>query len=49
MAKFHDDKIEFHQAQYQAAFDDNKDKAAAHHKGELENYQEMLRLSNGTS
>ena len=46
MAKFHEDKIAFHQKQYQTAFDDNKDKAAAYHKGELENYQKMLALSN---
>jgi len=45
MNKFYTDKIAFHQAQYQAAFDGNKDKAAAHHKKELENYQEMLALS----
>ena len=35
MAKFHEDKIAFHQAQYQAAFDDNKDKAAAHNNSHL--------------
>jgi len=45
MNKFYTDKIAFHQAQYQAAFDGNKDKAAAHHKRELDNYQEMLALS----
>ena len=48
MNNFYTDKIAFHQAQYQAAFDDNKEKAAAHHKGELENYQEMLRMNSGT-
>jgi len=45
MNKFYTDKIAFHQAQYQAAFDGNKDKAAAHHKRELDNYQTMLALS----
>lgn len=45
MNNFYTDKIAFHQAQYQAAFDGNKDKAAAHHKRELDNYQEMLALS----
>ena len=47
MNKFYTDKIAFHQAQYQAAFGINKDKAAAHHKKELENYQEMLRIVKG--
>jgi len=47
MDKFYTDKIAFHQKQYQLAFGINKDKAAAHHKKELENYQEMLRIVKG--
>jgi hypothetical protein len=47
MENFYTDKIAFHQKQYQAAFEDNKDKAAAHHKKELENYKEMLKIAKG--
>jgi hypothetical protein len=47
MNNFYTDKIAFHQKQYQAAFEDNKDKAAAHHKRELENYKEMLKIAKG--
>ena len=47
MDKFYTDKIAFHQKQYQLAFGIMKDKAAAHHKRELENYQTMLKIVKG--
>lgn len=47
MENFYTDKIAFHQKQYQLAFGINKDKAAAHHKKEMENYQEMLKIVKG--
>ncbi|MCJ8293740.1 MAG: hypothetical protein MJK15_04970 [Colwellia sp.] len=47
MENFYTDKIAFHQKQYQLAFDGNKDKAVAHHKKELDNYKEMLKIVKG--
>ena len=39
---FYEKKAEFHHAQWQAALDDNKEKAAAHHMQEYLNYLQMI-------
>ncbi len=40
--KFYEDKAAFHHKQWQAALDDNKEKAAKYHMQEYINYQEMI-------
>jgi len=42
---WYEEKIVFHKKQYQLAHDANKDKAAAHHKAECLNYEEMAKQS----
>lgn len=43
MIIWYEEKIAFHKLQQQLAHDAGKDKAAAHHKNEYLNYEEMAK------